>query len=192
MTLTCEPTSIEKGESSTISWECPEGSISRGVSSSSLTPLTTKNTTTGSSIVKPQKTTKFTVQCVRKNKTVAKESCEVRVVPKSEKMKVRFEVDPLEVYEAETVEVSWSAQNVRSCAVTGPGVASADKSGRLTSGPIMNEETFTITCKAKTGKEVFKKQETVTIIEEDVLYSDESQTRQTEQQTTFTDPLDEI
>lgn len=195
MTLTCDPETIAKGESAAIEWTCPDGTRSVGVSSSSLAPLSTKGVVSGSSIVKPQKKTTYTVQCKKGERIVAKQSCDIAVEIAQAKMSVRFSVDPLEVYPGETVEVEWSAQNVRSCSITGPGIASADKSGRVTSDPIENEETFTIRCRPKTGSEIFKQTETVTVIQEDLFYDETSQKKSgqtTQVQTIFEDPLDEI
>lgn len=197
MTLTCDPETVVKGEGANIEWECPAGTRSVGSSSSSLAPLSTKGAETGSAIVKPQKKTKYTVQCKKGEIVVAKQSCEIALEAAQTKMSVRFSVEPLEVYPGETVEVEWTAQNVRSCAVTGVGIASADKSGRVTSGPIENEETFTIRCKPKTGTETFKKTETVKIIEEELFYDDPASSNNkkgqtTQVQTIFEDPLDEI
>lgn len=196
ITLTCDPESVTKGESVNIEWECPAGTRSVGSSSNSFAPLNTKGEASGSSVVKPQQKTRYTVQCKKGAVVVGKQSCEIQVAKPTAKLSVRFSVEPQEVYPGETVEVVWSSQNARSCTVTGPGVASSDKSGRVSSASIDNEETFTIKCKAKTGTDVFTKTETVTLIEEDVLYDEAKQknnTGQTNQvQTIFEDPLDEI
>ena len=195
MTLTCDPVTVAKGDSASVEWECPAGTRSVGVSSSAAAPLSTKGAVSGTATVKPQQKTKYTVQCKQGEKIVAKQTCEIGVEAQKTTMSVRFSVEPLEVFPGETVEVSWSSQNTRSCTVTGPGIASSDKSGRVTSAEIQEDETFTIRCKPKTGTDVFTKKAVVTILRDDVMYDSNTNTKEKNQkqvQTIFEDPLQDI
>lgn len=47
--------------------------------------------------------------------------------------------------------VTWSAQNVDSCSITGPGVSSSQKSGTANTGVLTSGATYTLTCQATSG-----------------------------------------
>lgn len=197
MSLTCDPDHVSSGGSVTVSWECPSGSTAKGSSTDSGVTIKTQSKKKGEVTVSPKKNVTLTVQCMKAGQVLAEQSCDVAVQNEKVQTTVLLDVSQPEVYPGDIVDVTWSSKNARSCAVTGPGIASADKSGHMSSDPIEEDATFKITCKPKTGTDVVTKEETVTVIQTDPVKTQKKSrttpsSTNTNQQTIFDDPLESI
>ncbi len=170
--FTCSPEKISGGESTTLEWSCPNGtSTIRGGSSSSATPFNPKTALIGSIKLSPAKTTTYSVTCLKNTVIVAKASCDVVVTAPVRAPIIKISASPRVIYSGETTDIIWSAQNVRSCTLTGPGIASANITGRETSAELYKTSTFTLTCKQEknAGQPLEKKVEVT--VQQDALDS---------------------
>lgn len=193
MTFQCTPESVASGDPVTIEWSCPPGTHSHA---SGVLLLDTHGKQEGTVVIKPTRSGTYTMQCRKGNVVSLKQSCTISVqAPETKKMKVNFSVTPLEVVTGETVDVTWSSQNARSCAITGGGIHASEKSGRVSSGPLTSDTSFMITCKPKTGTDVYTQSEIVAVIQDTdaapPVANTQTKTHTTNRtdQTTFSDPL---
>lgn len=144
--MSCAPQSIPLGEPVTVSWKCPAASQSRASAKPVLPSFNTKNKISGTLRVSPKAKTTFTITCVKTNKVIASASCTIPVAQVKKVLTVRLSAKPAEVHPGERVELQWSSTNSKSCTLAGPGVASNDVSGRMTTEEITQDVTYTLTC----------------------------------------------
>ena len=190
-TLTCSPEKVVSGEKGTLEWQCPDGATTvKGGTSNVASLFNPKNSVTGTFSVTPNKTTTYSLTCLKGGRVLAKASCEMIVTVPKNIITARLTATPKSVNEGESVDISWTSQNARSCSVTGPGIASADKTGRSTSDYLFESAKFTLTCKPfKSTDPTVTKVVTVDVVtvggENDQAATQTSNTQETE----FVDPL---
>ena len=190
-TLSCSPEAVSLGEPVTLGWECPAGtSLIRGTSTDTTTPFNVKNALIGSLRIIPKKNATYGLSCLKQGRVLGKATCTVVVKSKKQVITARLTATPKSVNEGESVDISWTSQNARSCSVTGPGIASASKSGLETSAPLFETATFVLECKPLQPKDVplIKKIEVV-VLSTSMNEEGSATQRAPSTETEFTNPL---
>ena len=140
-TLTCNGSSscsVMAGSPVTLAWSCSSPS---DTSTSGSFP--TGGAKSGSAQVTPSSSTTYTIQC---NPSGSYASVPVTVL----NPQLNLSISPELVKLGQSLTVQWSAQNVQSCTVTGPGVNTSGLSGSV-STPIYGRSLYTLTCKNPTS-----------------------------------------
>lgn len=139
--ISAVPSSVQQGSVSTITWSCPSPN-----SSASGVNFSTGGAASGSVQVTVSANTTYTVVC---GQTGTQSSVSVSVLNSS----LSLVAAPSRVQSGNTSTLTWSASNVTSCTLVGPGVSaqatavSGTVSPRNTTTPgITGQSTYTLTC----------------------------------------------
>lgn len=138
-TIGCSPSTINSGSSSTCSWSC-SGSSTAGLG------FSTGGALTGDASVSPTATTAYTVQCIGPGGT-SQTSTTVTV----NNPVLSLSADPTRVRSGNSSTITWSATQVTSCAISGPGVSATGLSGSRSTGALTSQSRYTLTCQTVAG-----------------------------------------
>lgn len=157
VSISCSPTSINRGGSAQISWTCPGGGC-YGVnfSPSGGSPKT----------VTPTQTTTYTIYkgLFGRFSSIGYASCTVKVATTpstpttptttpSGPVSIDITASPGQVRRGETAMVSWTSSGVTSCVVDRPtGADWTGLSGSEETDPIVSENLFTLKCQSAGGE----------------------------------------
>lgn len=134
--LSANPSTINTGQSSTLTWSSSNATSCTG------TGFSTGNATSGSvSTGALSQTSAYQVTCSGPGGTTAPAAATVSVVQPV----VTITAAPIRVRAGTNSVIYWNATNVASCQVTGPGLSSTALSGSQ-SVAINTQATYTITC----------------------------------------------
>jgi hypothetical protein len=165
MSLSCNP--VESNLSRVqVSWECPSGTRSRGLSQPAISTFTTKGAIRGLVSVTPTTQTIFQVQCLRNTTIVAEQECSFEpttTVGTTLKPRLSLSASVDEVRRGETVDIEWSTSYTQSCSVVGGGIDATGPRGLQTSDPLQSTTTFELSCVPRTGGEAVVRTITVTV-----------------------------
>lgn len=152
-TLSANPTSVDVGQTSTLTWNSTNATSCTG------TGFTTGGRTSGSAstgALNTPGTQNYQVVCSGQGGSSDPAFASVEVVAPS----ATISASPDRVSSGGSSTLSWSANNVNSCTVTGPtgtlasGASDADRNfstGSPRSAAITTQSTFTITCQTRTS-----------------------------------------
>lgn len=128
---------INEGDSATLNWSCRNSSSSSGVN------FSTGGVPSGSAVVTPPDTTTYTIVCSNGGQG----SIIVTVLHPV----LTLTANPERVRRGNASTLTWSTENVNTCSLTGPGVSASGTSGSQSTGPVMNESTYTLSCQNQAG-----------------------------------------
>jgi len=161
--LSCEtsvsPESITAGDDATLSWTTKNAVNAAWIGIG-------KVDLNGSVVVRPNEPAEFTLRITGSDGAV--EECVIYVdVVEVAEPEITLSAEPEDIVKGKSSTISWGAENVASCSLTGPGVAVEKTSGSVSTGPLTKDTTYTLTCKSRAGERV----ETVTVYVYDSLTS---------------------
>ncbi|MCK5098142.1 MAG: carboxypeptidase regulatory-like domain-containing protein, partial [Desulfobacteraceae bacterium] len=139
VTLSADPTEINKGETSTLTW------ISTNVDTCIIEPDIGDVDPNGSIIVTPQETTTYTITASNAD-GIATGSVEITVLMLPE---VSLSASPSTINPGGSSTLTWSSANVDSCTIE-PGIGSVNPNGSITVSP-NTTTTYTITASNSEG-----------------------------------------
>lgn len=134
-TISCSPSTVNPGQSSSCDWQCGTGDVS-----SSGSNFATGGAVSGTATVNPSVTTVYGVQC---NNSGDSNSDTVTVVSPT----LSLAADPVRVRSGSSSTITWSATNVQSCTVSGPNFSHSGTSGSQSTGAITAQGVYTLTCR---------------------------------------------
>ncbi|MDP2651687.1 MAG: CARDB domain-containing protein, partial [bacterium] len=134
--LSANPSSITNGQSSTLTW-----SSTNATSCTAAGGFSTGGATSGSTSVSPSSTSNYQISCTGPGGSANSNVVTVTVLEPT----VTITANPTRVVTGSNSTISWSASQVNSCTVSGPGLSSATLSGSQ-SVVISTQSTYTITC----------------------------------------------
>ena len=136
-TLSANPTTIDNGGSTTLTWSCDH-------SSSAISNFSSGMAGSGSVSVSPVVTTNYTMQCptgAASQTTVTVNNPTLTLTPVVTRVK-----------SGQATTISWSATDVISCTVTGPGISSTALTGvNVSTGAITAQSTYRLACQTAQG-----------------------------------------
>lgn len=187
--LTCSPEERVGSDPVTLQWECPQGSVPRIVANKTDT-VQTSNTNLGTVSVSPLRSTAYALSCIKDTQLVAQGTCAVTVKQGvASKALLEITVSESEVQKGDSVEVRWSARNIRSgsCVVAGPGDFELHGSkGAAESDALMDAvNTFTLTCLNTAGQSIEKQTKVL-------IQKMQNRIQYKEQSSYLTNPLDDL
>ncbi len=130
-------TTINEGDSATLTWECQNSSSSSGVY------FDTNGQPSGTTDVAPADTTTYTLVCSNGGTG----SVTVYVVHPE----LTIAANPTRVRSGSASTITWSSTNTNSCTVTGPNFSASGTSGSQSTGPLTVQSTYTLTCQTDGG-----------------------------------------
>ncbi|MDP9249165.1 MAG: hypothetical protein M3M85_01490 [bacterium] len=140
--LIANPTNIQQGQSSTLSW------TSQNTTSCSAS-WTTSTGTSGSRIVAPGSTTTYSITCFG-NGGQATDTAVVTVGTGGQAPTVDLRADDTSIDEGDETELTWTSTNADSCSRTGGRNGwednSVSTSGDFDTGDLSRDTTYTIRC----------------------------------------------
>src|SRR3989344_3318265 len=153
--LASTPESIIAGDDATLSWTTQNAS-SAVLFTFGEVPLT------GTRTVSPNETAEY---ILRVKGATGEGECTVEVaVEEVAEPSLELSVDPDIVGSGETSTISWSAENVFACSLTGGGFSEEALSGSRQTGELSEDTTFTLTCVSRTGP---AEEEVTVVVEEE-------------------------
>lgn len=152
-TLSSSPSTIDQGQSSTLTWSSTNATSCVGTG---FTAGGTSGTSSTGALNTPG-TSNYQVVCSGTGGTSAPAFASVEVLSPS----VAISASPTRVLIGANSQVSWSASQVNSCAISGPGLSSTSLSGSQ-NVPISFQSIFTITC--QTNGDSVTKSVTVNVV----------------------------
>ena len=147
ISFSANPISIIAGDSSTLTWSCPNPPYT---TSQGDTHFATGGTLAGNVTVSPAETTTYAVTCTVSGATSMSKNATVTVIQPS----LSITATPGRVKKGRTTTIAWSTENVTpgSCQVTNTANSSSWEGDSGTETPTIHEETtFTLTCSAPSG-----------------------------------------
>ncbi|XKT75066.1 MAG: CARDB domain-containing protein [Patescibacteria group bacterium UBA2103] len=152
--LSASPNEILLGESATLTWSSTNASSCTGVG------FNTGNATSGTAVVTPTSDAIYQVQCGS-----ASDNASVEVLLPNISITADGESGSVRVPNQEVVTIEWSAEDITSCDVVGPGIlvnnATDDPLNGDADVTITSRSVYTITCDA--SSETFTESVTVNI-----------------------------
>jgi hypothetical protein len=146
------PSSITKGQSSTLSW------ATSGATSISIVPGTfTSTAASGSTSVSPTETTVYTLRAKNSAGTVTK-TVKVIVTAPPKPMISSFKASPPRILDGSSSTLSWATTNTTSIAISPGGFSSTSETGSVNVSPTATT-TYTLTASNANGS----KTETLTV-----------------------------
>lgn len=177
-TLSCAPERVNIGGEARGEWACPAGSTPRLVANKSTRialPLR-GGETSGVVSLRPQVNTEYLLSCIRNTQLVASAVCRVAVQAQPKTSALTIKASEVEVLKNETVDIEWSATQVKSgsCSVFGPGDFEATGSrGVAETGPLTaSTNIFTLSCMTASGQPI-EKSVTVKVVKKKSVVSEE-------------------
>jgi len=146
VTLSANPTTVQSGGSSTLSWTTANAN-----SCTASNGWTGTKATTGSENVGPltqQKT--YTLACTGSGGTTTK-SVTVNVTPPTAAPTVSLAANPTAVTSGQTTMLTWSSQNATSCTASGAWSGTKSTSGSQQSAALTTNSTFKLACTGSGG-----------------------------------------
>ncbi|MBY0294302.1 hypothetical protein K2Q08_03150 [Patescibacteria group bacterium] len=145
-TVTVNPTTVDTGETTTVTWNCP------GNTSATGTNFSTGGAASGNTTVTVSVTTTYTVMCTQ---TGTQATADVTVSGPA----LSLSASPTRVRVNNTSTLTWAASSVTSCTLSGPGVAvnmNANGSGIIatqntSTGGIVGQSIYRLTCQSDSG-----------------------------------------
>ncbi len=128
---------INEGDPATLTWNCKNSSSSSGVN------FSTGGAASGEAQVSPLETTTYTIVCSNGG--------EGRITVVVLHPILALTANPTRVRSGNASTLTWSAQNVDTCSLAGPGVSASGTSGSQSTGPVTVESTYTLTCQNTAG-----------------------------------------
>lgn len=144
--LTANPSSIQSGQSSTLSW------ISEYATSCSAS-WTSSNATSGSKVVYPTYTTTYNITCTN-NTGSANSSATVFVGQIPNLVTVNLTADDTDIDSGDSTILRWSSNNADTCNASGGTngwSGNRNLSGTFDTGSLTSTRTYSITCSNNTG-----------------------------------------
>ena len=153
--LASTPESIIVGDDATLSWTTQNASSAVLVTFGEVS-------LTGTRTVSPNETAEY---ILRVKGATGEGECTVEVaVEEVAEPSLELSVDPDIVGSGETSTISWSAENVFACSLTGGGFSEEALSGSRQTGELSEDTTFTLTCVSRTGP---AEEEVTVVVEEE-------------------------
>lgn len=137
--IDCVPSTINAGSSSTCTWNC-DGTSTAGLG------FSTGGALSGSVSVSPSVTTTYTVQCIDPEGT-----SETPTTVTVNHPALTISANPTRVRSGNASTITWSATQVTSCAISGPGFSGSGLSGSQSTGALNTQSVYTLTCQSVGG-----------------------------------------
>ncbi len=140
--LTADPTTIVISGTSDLTWSSTNADSCSGVN------FSTGDATSGNTTVSLSVTTTYTVVCT--NEDGLSDSSATVTITNPVNPTLSIGANPTTVRSGNQSTITWSASDVDTCSITGPGGFSfSTLSGSSLSGPITQKSTYNITCQAE-------------------------------------------
>jgi hypothetical protein len=136
-TLSASPTTIDQGQSATLTWSSTNATSCVGTGFTAGGASGTRST----GAINTPGTSNYQVVCTGAGGSSAPAFASVIVLAPN----VSISADPIRVQSGSNSNVSWDASQVNSCAISGPGLSRTNYPGQQ-SVPISAQSTYTITC----------------------------------------------
>jgi hypothetical protein len=154
LTFSASPTTINSGQSSTLSW-----SATNATSCTASGGWTGTKSTAGSQSVSPTATTTYTLACTGAGGTTTK-SATVTVSGANPPPTVTFSASPTTIASGQSSTLTWSATNATSCTASGGWTGTESTAGSQSVSPTATT-TYTLACTGPGG--TTSKSATVTV-----------------------------
>jgi uncharacterized repeat protein (TIGR01451 family) len=142
--LSANPSTIEQGDSSTLSWE------SENADSCSAS-WTTSHATSGSKVVSPSSTTTYSITC-ENDAGSDTDTATVTVTSQSNLPTVDLTASDTSIDSGDTTTLIWEVENASSCQASGAWSGSVSPSGgSQVVGPLFSNKTYNIRCQNNNG-----------------------------------------
>jgi uncharacterized repeat protein (TIGR01451 family) len=142
--LTASPSTIDRGGSSTLSWNSQNAEYCNSNWGGS--------NTSGSRSVSPYSTTTYTITCYNNEGVSASDTATVSVREQEQNPTVDITANPSSIARGQSSTLSWNSQNATSCTLSNAG--SVSTSGSRSVSPY-STTTYTITCYNNNGNSAF-------------------------------------
>jgi hypothetical protein len=138
-TLSAAPSTIDNGQSSTLTWSSSSATSCGAAGGASWLPA--GSPASGNVSVSPSVTSNYQITCTGPGGSANSNNAPVTVLQPT----ASISANPTRVKTGTNSQISWSASQVKSCVVSGPGLSSTNLSG----SPFVTvnaQSTYTITC----------------------------------------------
>ena len=147
VTLTANPSSIQAGQNSTLSWTSQ-------YANSCSAYWTSSTATSGTGVVVPTSTTTYNITCSGASGTTPATASVMVYVNQVQNPTVTLSANPLSVNYNGSSTLTWNSSNVTSCSASGGTngwSGSKNTSGTFNTGALTNTITYYINCTNNTG-----------------------------------------
>src|SRR3989344_7988428 len=142
--LASTPESIIVGDDATLSWTTQNASSAVLVTFGEVS-------LTGTRTVSPNETAEY---ILRVKGATGEGECTVEVgVEEVPEPVLELRAEPDIVLKGESSTITWLAENVAACELTGRGIAAEGTSGSSSTGPLEEETTYTLKCASRMGEQ---------------------------------------
>lgn len=145
VTLTADPTTIDAGESSTLTW-----SSTNATSCTASGGWSGTKATSGSTSVSPTETVTYTLTCTGPGGTASDDATVTVIDVEPEDPTVEITADPMTIIAGSSSTLTWNSENADSCEASNGWSGSKALDGSQSVSPTVTT-TYTITCEGDGG-----------------------------------------